>query len=74
MIETNKRYEIIYHENDDDIIELATDLKILYNDDGIKNEVQDKMNELKENYKEQYLKVNVTYVFDWQKYLYMLCL
>tara|TARA_R100001460_G_scaffold62925_1_gene103152 strand:+ start:3845 stop:4039 length:195 start_codon:yes stop_codon:yes gene_type:complete len=64
MIETNKRYEIIYHENDDDIIELATDLKILYNDDGIKNEVQDKMNELKENYKEQYLKVNVTYVFD----------
>ena len=64
MIETNKRYEIIYHENDDDIIELATDLKIIYNDDGIKNEVQDKMNELKENYKEQYLKVNVTYVFD----------
>tara|TARA_B100001057_G_scaffold450415_1_gene492481 strand:- start:41 stop:235 length:195 start_codon:yes stop_codon:yes gene_type:complete len=64
MIETYKRYDIIYHENDDDIIGLATDLKILYNDDGIVNEVQDKLNELKENYKEQYLKVNTTYVFD----------
>ena len=64
MIETYKRYDIIYNENDDDIIGLATDLKILYNDDGIVNEVQDKLNELKENYKEQYLKVNTTYVFD----------
>lgn len=64
MIETYKRYDIIYNENDDDIIGLATDLKILYNDDGIVNEVQDKLDELKKNYKEQYLKVNTTYVFD----------
>ena len=57
MIETYRAYQIIYHQNDDDIVGLATDLKIIYDDNGIVNEVQEKLDELKKTYKQNYLVV-----------------
>ena len=57
MIETYRTYQIIYHANDDDIVGLATDLKIIYDDNGIVNEVQEKLDELKKTYKQNYLVV-----------------
>lgn len=57
MIETYRTYQIIYHQNDDDIVGLATDLKIIYDDNGIVNEVQEKLDELKKTYKQNYLVV-----------------
>tara|TARA_B100000424_G_scaffold237996_1_gene203820 strand:- start:328 stop:525 length:198 start_codon:yes stop_codon:yes gene_type:complete len=57
MIETYRTYQIIYQQNDDDIVGLATDLKIIYDDNGIVNEVQEKLDELKKTYKQNYLVV-----------------
>ena len=57
MIETYRTYQIIYQQNDDDIVGLATDLKIIYDDNGIVNEVQEKLDELKKTYAESHLKV-----------------
>tara|TARA_B100000575_G_C22686475_1_gene416809 strand:- start:6 stop:191 length:186 start_codon:yes stop_codon:yes gene_type:complete len=58
MIET---YKIIYHENDDDMIELATDLRIINGENGIVNEVQEKLDELKKTYSETYLMLEKIY-------------
>lgn len=58
MIET---YKIIYHENDDDMIELATDLRIINGENGIVNEVQEKLDELKKTYSERYLMLERIY-------------
>jgi len=57
MIETYRTYQIIYQQNDDDIVGLATDLKIIYDDNGIVNEVQEKLDELKKTYAESHLTV-----------------
>ena len=57
MIETYRTYQIIYQQNDDDIVGLATDLKIIYDDNGIVNEVQEKLDELTKTYKQNYLVV-----------------
>ena len=57
MIETYRTYQIIYQQNDDDIVGLATDIKIIYDDNGIVNEVQEKLDELKKTYKQNYLVV-----------------
>ena len=61
MIETYKRYKIIYCENDDEIVGLTTNLKITYDEDGTTNEVQDELKELKKTYHEKYLEVEETW-------------
>ena len=62
-MDQNKRYKIIYRENDDEIVGLTTNLKITYDEDGTTNEVQDELNELKKTYHEKYLEVEETWTY-----------